>query len=76
MIIAFDPSPGRAGGERIDAVADETHRRKHYAKEGDLERHGAARGIDELRQESDKEQRGLRIQQIHACRTGSLSRGI
>src|SRR2546430_7724312 len=33
-------------------------------RSGDLERHRAARGIDELRQERQEKQRRLRIQQI------------
>src|SRR5882757_6535643 len=64
VTIALDPSPRRAGDQRIKTITRQTHQCEQQTEEGDLERHRAARGIDELRQEGQEEQRRLRIQQI------------
>jgi hypothetical protein len=63
-IIAPDPSPCRAGDQRIKRITRHTHQGEQQTEERDLERHRAARGIDELRQEGQEEQRRFRIQQI------------
>ncbi len=64
VTIALHPSPSRAGDQRIKAITRQTHQCEQQTEEGDLERHRTARGIDELRQEGQEEQRRLRIQQI------------
>jgi hypothetical protein len=64
VTIALDPSPSRAGDQRIKTITRQTHQCEQQSEEGDLERHRTARGIDKLRQEGQEEQRRLRIQQI------------
>src|ERR1700676_4944089 len=63
VTMALDPSPSRAGDQRIKTITRQTHQCEQQTEEGDLEHHRAARGIDELRQEGQEEQRRLRIQQ-------------
>jgi hypothetical protein len=64
VTIALDPSPSRAGDQRVEPITRQAHQCEQQTEEGYLERHRAARGIDKLRQERQEEQRRFRIQQI------------
>ena len=62
--LALHPQARRAGDQRIETIARQTHQCKQQTEEGDLHWDRAPRGINELRQKRQEEQRRLRIQNI------------
>jgi len=54
-----------SGNQGIDGVAAPTHQREQDSELQDLQRDVSARRINKLRQESQKEERRFRIEQIH-----------
>src|ERR1700732_590582 len=63
----------RPGEQRVHRVAAPAHHRKQNSQLANLQRGVTARRVDELRQERQKKQRGLRIEQgdQHALREDS-----
>src|SRR5262249_47255755 len=61
---AAQPLTGGAGDEGVAAVGDEAQQGEEQAEEGDLACEMPARRLDELRQESEEEQRGLGVEQV------------
>jgi hypothetical protein len=57
--------PGRGPrGEGVDPVTDDGQENKDEPEDGDLERNSTLGDVDELREEGEEEQRGLRVQHV------------
>src|SRR5205814_5432262 len=61
---AAEPLTERAGDEGPGAVAEEPEEREEQAERQDLRPGRAARGLDELRQEGEEEERSLGVEHV------------
>src|SRR5919202_5042350 len=62
--VAAQPRPQTPGDQRVGPVGAQAEQHEHHPEGGHLERHRAAGGVDELRQEGEEEQRQLGVQHV------------
>src|SRR4028119_281818 len=76
LVSASDPVGGCAGEQGVEAVSAEGDDDERGAEQGYLRRGRAAGGVHELREEGEKEERGLGVENVddHALREDARQR--